>query len=343
MTPTRLSIGKWWPLATSCVPMTMSNLPAAMSANSSRMRSTEATRSLREHQHARLGKQFAHLLFEALDARPDGDEGIRRLAFRACARMRHGEAAMVADELAAEAVIDQPGVAVRAGEAEAAGAAQRQRRIAAAIEKQQRLLAALDRGLHRAGEHRRDETAARRRLAAQIDRLDRRQALAAEPLRQRKPRIAAAPRIDLGLDRRRRRRQHHRDFRDVAAHHRHVAGVIAHAVLLLVGGVVLLIDDDQAEIGIGQKQRRARADDDRYFAFGDGPPGARAPARRQFRMPFRRPRAEARGEAVEELRGERDLRHQDQALPAAADRVRHRLEINFGLAGAGDAVEQRTE
>ena len=95
----------------------------------------------RQHQHARVGKQRAHLLFEALDARPDGDEGILRLAVRAGWRMRHGEAAMMADQLLAEAVIDQPGVAVRAGEAKAAGAAQRQRRIAAAIEKQQRLLA----------------------------------------------------------------------------------------------------------------------------------------------------------------------------------------------------------
>ena len=86
--------------------------------------------------------------------------------------MRHGEAAMVADELAAEAMIDQPGRAVGAGEAEAAGAAQRERRVAAAIEKQQRLLAALQRGLHRAGQHRRNVMPRRRRFAAQIDRLD---------------------------------------------------------------------------------------------------------------------------------------------------------------------------
>ena len=125
------------------------------------------------------------------------------------------------------------------------------------------------------------------------------------------------------------------------AHHRHVAGVIAHAVLLLVGGVVLLIDDDQAEIGIGQEQRRARADHDRDVAGRDRRPGARPQALRELRMPFRRPHAEALGEAVEELRGQRDLRHQDQRLPAAPDGLRHRLEIDLGLAGAGDAVEQR--
>ena len=58
-------------------------------------------------------------------------------------------------------------------------------------------------------------------------------------------------------------------------------------------------------------------------------------------MPFRRAHAEARGEAVEELRGQRDLRHQDQALPAASDRFGHRLEIDLGLARAGDAVDER--
>ncbi len=99
-----------------------------------------------EHEDARLRKQLAHFFLKPLDARPDGGERIRRLAFRALRRMRHGEPAMVADELPAKAVVDQPGVAVRAGEAEAAGAAQGQRRIAAAIEEEQRLLAALDRG-----------------------------------------------------------------------------------------------------------------------------------------------------------------------------------------------------
>ena len=48
---------------------------------------------------------------------------------------------MMADQPTLEAVIDQPGVAIRALQTESAGAAQRQRRIAAAIEEQQGLLA----------------------------------------------------------------------------------------------------------------------------------------------------------------------------------------------------------
>ena len=168
-----------------------------------------------------------------------------------------------------------------------------------------------------------------------------RHVLAAEARRQRDALVAATARIDLGLDRRRRRRQHHRNFRDVPAHHRHVARVIVRAFVLLVGLVVLFIDDDEAEIGVGQHQRRARADHHMRLARGDRRPVARARARRQLRMPFMRPHAEARREAIEELAGQRDLRHQDQRLPALAQDFGDRLEIDFGLARAGHAVEQR--
>ncbi len=51
---------------------------------------------------------------------------------------------MMADQTLAKAVIDQPGIADGAGKAMPAGAAQGQRRVAAAIEKQQRLLAPFD-------------------------------------------------------------------------------------------------------------------------------------------------------------------------------------------------------
>ncbi len=280
-------------------------------------------------------------MFQPLDAGADGGETFAGMAVRAGRRRRHGEAAMVADQALAEAVVDQPGVAIRALQAEAAGAAERERRIAAAVEEQQRLLFALERGLHRLRQPRRDEAAARRALAPHVDRLDHRQMRAAEPLRQMKALVAAAPRVDFRFDRRRCRSQHHRDFRHAAAHHRHVAGVIMRAVLLLVGGVVLFIHDDQAEIGVRQKQRRARADHHRHFVGGDRGPGARARAGGKLRMPFRGPGAEALGEAVERLRGERDLRHQDQRLPLVPDVLRHRLEIDFRFARAGDAIEQR--
>ena len=216
-----------------------------------------------------------------------------------------------------------------------------QRCIAPAIEEEQRLFTALDRDLHLAGQRRRDETPGRRALATQIDGFDRRHTLAAETLRQREPPVAAAPGVNFRFKRGRRRRQHHRDARNVAAHHGHIAGVVAHAVLLFVGGVMLLIDDNEAEIGVGQKQRRARANHDGNFTIGNRAPGPRPPARRQLRMPFRRADAKAGRKSVKKLRRQRNFRHQDQRLPAVADRIGNRLEIDLSLARAGDAVEER--
>ena len=62
----------------------------------------------------------------------------------------------------------------------AAGATQGQRRVAAAIEEQQRLFAPLDGDANLLGEQGRDEAAALRRGAAQVDRFDVRHVLAAE-------------------------------------------------------------------------------------------------------------------------------------------------------------------
>src|SRR5258708_26176934 len=100
-------------------------------------------------------------------------------------RARNGENAMMADQAMAKPMIHQPGVADRAAEAMPAGAAQRQRRITAAIEEQQCLLAPLDRELDLLGENRRDEAAAGWLCAAHVDRFDMRHVLAAEARRQR--------------------------------------------------------------------------------------------------------------------------------------------------------------
>src|SRR6185295_13567237 len=133
---------------------------------------------------ARARKQLGCLLLQPLDARTDRNEAALRLAFRTLPGRRHRIAAVMTDQPPLEAVIDQPGVAVRARHPIAAGIAQRQRRKAATVEEEQRLLVALDREPHLLGEPRRDEAAARRAFAAKIDRLNRRQMLAAETLGQ---------------------------------------------------------------------------------------------------------------------------------------------------------------
>src|ERR1700722_10174135 len=81
-------------------------------------------------------------------------------------------AAMMADELSAEAMLDQPRRAIGTLEAMAAGATERQRRIAAPGEEEQGLLALPSRRPDRGDQTRRKPAPARRALAAQVDRLE---------------------------------------------------------------------------------------------------------------------------------------------------------------------------
>ena len=100
---------------------------------------------------------------------PIGDEAVDRAALAAGLRRPHLVAAMVAHEDAAEAVLDQPGVAIGALVLVAAGLAEGQRGIAAAVEEEQRLLAAIEGREDLAGEARRDPLALLGRLLAHVD------------------------------------------------------------------------------------------------------------------------------------------------------------------------------
>ena len=93
-------------------------------------------------------------------------------------------AAMMADERAAKAMLDQPRRAIRALKAMAAGAAESQRRIAAAVEEQQRLFAARQSLLDAGDQAGRQPAPARRPLAAQID--------GGEPRQRRSPNRAGS-------------------------------------------------------------------------------------------------------------------------------------------------------
>ena len=127
---------------------------------------------------------------------------------------------------------------------------------------------------------------------------------------------------------------------EAGADHRHVAGVVDDAFLLLEGGLVLLVDDDQAEVGERQEQRGAGADNHGRGAVGDGAPGGAAGARGQVGVPDGGGDAEAALEALQPLGGEGDFRQQHQRLAALAEAFGDGFQVDLGLAGAGDAVEQ---
>ena len=237
-------------------------------------------------------------------------------------------------------MLDQPGRAIGAFEAMAAGPAERERRIAAPIEEQHRLLAARPRLLDPGDGARRQPSAARRTFALEVHQGDVGQRGLAEARGKLEPAVASACGVEAGLDRRRRRGQHDRRLLEARAHHRHVARVVDDALLLLVGALMFLIDDDEAKLGERQEKRRACADNHGRLAARHRIPDAFALPLGQAGMPLGRPCAETRREPIEKLPGERDLRQQHQRLPFLPQSLGDRLEINFRLARSRHALEQ---
>ena len=141
---------------------------------------------------------------------------------------------MVALQPPGEPVLDQPGGAARTLHAVAAGAAQGQRRIAAAVQEEQHLLAGFQGPRRRLDQRGRQETAGRQPLPPHVEQFDLRQRRFRVAARQMHPVVASAPDIDHRFQRRRRRYQHDRDPRHRGAQHRHVARLIGNPVILLV-------------------------------------------------------------------------------------------------------------
>ena len=109
--------------------------------------------------------------------------------------------------------------------------------------------------------------------------------------------------------------------------------------------LVLLVHDDQAERLDGRKDGRAGADDDAGAALADLVPFIVALAGGQMAVQHRDERlqragAEPRLEALDGLRREGDFRHEHDGAFALLQRVGDGLEIDLGLAAAGDAVEE---
>ena len=120
----------------------------------------------------------------------------------------------------------------------------------------------------------------------------------------------------------------------------HAARVVARVALVLVGGVVLLVDHHEPEPLDGREHRRARPDRDPRLAGAQPPPLVVALALAERGVQQRDGVAEARLEAPDRLRGQRDLRHEhDHALPAL-ERPRRGAQVDLGLARAGDAVQE---
>src|SRR5579859_3857630 len=77
----------------------------------------------RQHHGSRIRKKLGGFLLQPFDTWTDRNQRLLRRAIRARVRTRHREAAVMTDESLPETMIDQPGIADRAGEAMPAGPA----------------------------------------------------------------------------------------------------------------------------------------------------------------------------------------------------------------------------
>ncbi|MCY1399334.1 hypothetical protein D9M71_143860 [compost metagenome] len=103
---------------------------------------------------------------------------------------------------------------------------------------------------------------------------------------------------------------------------------------------MFLVDDDQPRILQRREQRGAGADDDVRLAVARRQPGVEPLAVGQRRMQQGDARVEAALEARQGLRTEVDLRDQHQRLAAGFQGLVDQLQVDLGLAAAGDAGQQ---
>jgi hypothetical protein len=260
-------------------------------------------------------------------------------AVRAGRRNRLARAAVVALQPPAAAVHRHRGVAAPALRAPAAVVAQQHRGVAAAILEHQDLATGRQRAADRRQQLRRQ--AGLQRSLAHVEHAHRGRPGHSGAVRQAQVRVAARAGVVQRFQRRGRAAEQDRHAQRLAAHQREVARVVADAVELLVAAVVLLVDDDQAGVRQRREHRRARADDHPRLATPGGGPDPCALAVGEARMQRMHGHAEAGAEARQHLRRQADLRHQHQRLAATRQAVGDRLEVDLGLAAAGDAIQQQ--
>ena len=121
----------------------------------------------------------------------------------------------------------------------------------------------------------------------------------------------------------------------------HAARVVARVALVLVGRVVLLVDHDQAQPAHRGEDGRARADAHARLPRPQPRPLVVALARRELGVQDGDRVAEARDEARDDLRRQRDLGDEHDHAAAVRERVRRRPQVDLGLARPGDAVQQQ--
>ena len=124
-------------------------------------------------------------------------------------------------------------------------------------------------------------------------------------------------------------------------HNGNVPGIVPGGIRLLVTVLMFLIHHDQFQVGEGGKQGRSCADSDFDFSLTHFHPFIEP-------FPVRQPAVqntdhvpEPGAEAVDRLGSEGDFRHQHNGIAAFFQNMPDRLQIDFRLAAASDAVKKQ--
>ena len=124
--------------------------------------------------------------------------------------------------------------------------------------------------------------------------------------------------------------------------HRQIAGMVAQFVILLKRAVVFLIDHNQTDIRQRREHRQPRADHQLRLPQHRAQIILRTPACRHLAVQHGgRYVGKTVFHTLQKLRREVDFGQQKQHLPSLRQHFRHHIKINFSLATAGDAVQQK--
>ena len=239
-------------------------------------------------------------------------------------------------------VVGERDGAVLAFEFLAAGAAEDDRGISAAVEQDHDLLFAVEPLFYFGGEFARDDLlmAGLLELLAHVDDFDFGQRALFYAIGQFDQRIFIFLCVEIRLQRGRGRTQHDDRVRHLGAHYGNIAGVVARRFFLLVGGVVLFVDDDQCEIGDRGKDCGARADDHAGVSTFDAVPLLGAFAVGERGVEDGNFIAEDLMQVGGDGRGQTDFGDEQDRGTSGFEHAAHGCEIHRCLARSGDAVQQ---
>ena len=178
------------------------------------------------------------------------------------------------------------------------------------------------------------------RLTTRVHQSDARRRGLMHALRKAQMPVAPGAGVGQGFQRRRGAAEDHGRLPLLRAKYRGVPRRVAKAFLLFVRSVMFLVHHHDAELPERDEHCGARTDDDIGATVARCQPGLGALRFAHAGMKWGDPSRKARLKAVHQLRCEPDFGHQNQRLLAPAQGVRRDLQIDFGLAAAGDAFEQ---